>query len=174
MLAIRLARFGAKKKPAYRIVVMEKSRARNSKSLEILGHYNPTKDPIILSLNQERIQHWINMGAQPSATVRRLMAVDPKDVVTTEKKPRIEPTPRAKIVPSAKTSSAPAEQSEPASTVPAEEPPDSQAEVKSAEQPQPSTETTAPVEASGGEGSSAKAEEDTPDKNPDLETKPAS
>jgi small subunit ribosomal protein S16 len=73
MLAIRLARTGAKKKPRYRVVVIEKERARNGRFLEILGHYNPTADPIDLSLNKERVQYWIGKGAQPSSTVTRLM-----------------------------------------------------------------------------------------------------
>lgn len=73
MLKIRLARVGAKKKPSYRVVVIDKRSARNSKSVEIVGHYNPTKDPIVLSLDEERIQHWLGQGAQPSDTVRRLL-----------------------------------------------------------------------------------------------------
>ena len=77
MLAIRLARVGAKKKPAYRVVVTEKSRARNSISLEIVGHYNPTKDPLLLSLHRERIAYWVGQGAQPSKTVKRLMRYEP-------------------------------------------------------------------------------------------------
>ena len=88
MLAIRLARVGAKKKPAYRIVVTEKSRARNSSSLEILGHYNPTKDPILLSLKRERIEYWVSKGAQPSKTVERLMRyVPPESATVGEEKP---------------------------------------------------------------------------------------
>ncbi len=74
MLSIRLARTGAKKKPQYRVVVIEKQRARNGRFLEILGHYNPTTHPIVLKLDQERVQYWISKGAQPSPTVHRLMS----------------------------------------------------------------------------------------------------
>lgn len=74
MLAIRLARTGAKKKPHYRVVVIEKERARDGRFLEILGHYNPTVDPIDLHVDKERVQYWIGKGAQPSATVSRLLA----------------------------------------------------------------------------------------------------
>ncbi len=81
MLAIRLARVGAKKKPAYRVVVIEKSRARNGSSLEIVGHYNPTKDPIHLLLKRERIDYWVGQGAQPSKTVARLMRYEPPEPV---------------------------------------------------------------------------------------------
>ena len=73
MLAIRLARVGAKKKPAYRVVVTDKRRARDSRSIEILGHYNPTKDPIVLSFDEARVKYWIGQGAQPSDTVQRLI-----------------------------------------------------------------------------------------------------
>lgn len=75
MVAIRLARVGAKKKPSYRVVVMDKRRARDSKSIEILGHYDPRPKPIGLSLNRERIDYWLGVGAQPSDTVRRLIKV---------------------------------------------------------------------------------------------------
>jgi small subunit ribosomal protein S16 len=77
MLAIRLARFGAKKKPTYRVVVIDKERARNSRSVEVVGHYNPISKPAEVHLNHERIHHWIKNGAQPSVTVTRLMKANP-------------------------------------------------------------------------------------------------
>jgi small subunit ribosomal protein S16 len=73
MLAIRLARFGAKKKPTYRVVVIDKERARNSRSVEVVGHYNPVAQPAEVHLNRERIDYWIKNGAQPSDTVNRLL-----------------------------------------------------------------------------------------------------
>jgi small subunit ribosomal protein S16 len=84
MLAIRLARVGAKKKPSYRVVVINKRNARDGKNLEIVGHYNPTRDPIELSLESERIDHWIGVGAQASVTVKRLMAYKEKGGPTWE------------------------------------------------------------------------------------------
>jgi small subunit ribosomal protein S16 len=78
MLAIRLARAGAKKKPSYRVVVINKRNARDGKNIEIVGHYNPTRDPIELSLESDRINHWLNQGAQASVTVRRLIAYKEK------------------------------------------------------------------------------------------------
>ena len=75
MLAIRLARFGAKKKPTYRVVVIDKERARNSRSVEVVGHYNPISKPAEIHLERERIEHWIKNGAQPSHTVTRLMKI---------------------------------------------------------------------------------------------------
>jgi small subunit ribosomal protein S16 len=77
MLAIRLARFGAKKKPTYRVVVIDKERARNSRSVEVVGHYNPIAKPAQVQLNRERIDYWMKNGAQPSDTVTRLLKNNP-------------------------------------------------------------------------------------------------
>lgn len=73
MLAIRLTRLGSKKKPFYRIVVLEKSTARDGRSLEILGTYNPLHSPAQIELNAERIQYWQSKGAKPSDTVANLL-----------------------------------------------------------------------------------------------------
>jgi small subunit ribosomal protein S16 len=77
MLMIRLARFGAKKKPSYRVVVMEKDRARDSRALEVVGVYNPVTQPPVVQLNHERIEHWVKAGAQLSETVTRLLKNNP-------------------------------------------------------------------------------------------------
>jgi small subunit ribosomal protein S16 len=77
MLMIRLARFGAKKKPFYRVVVIEKERARNGRSLEVVGHYNPLTHPAKIDLKHDRIEHWTNNGAQLSDTVARLVKENP-------------------------------------------------------------------------------------------------
>jgi small subunit ribosomal protein S16 len=73
LLTIRLARAGARKKPQYRVVVIEKERANSGRFLEIVGHYNPRREPPELELQWERIQHWLRHGAQPSETVRSLL-----------------------------------------------------------------------------------------------------
>lgn len=73
MLTIRLARVGAKKKPHYRVVVIEKGRANTGRFVEIVGHYNPRSNPVDLRLERERIEHWLRLGAQPSDTVRSLL-----------------------------------------------------------------------------------------------------
>jgi small subunit ribosomal protein S16 len=77
MLMIRLARFGAKKKPFYRVVVIEKERARDSRNLEVVGQYNPLKNPAEVKLNHERIDYWKKNGAQLSETVGRLLKNNP-------------------------------------------------------------------------------------------------
>jgi small subunit ribosomal protein S16 len=74
---IRLARFGAKKKPSYRLVVIDKERARNSRSVEVVGTYNPIIQPPAVTLNHERIEYWLKNGAQPSDTVTRLLKNHP-------------------------------------------------------------------------------------------------
>ena len=77
MLMIRLARFGAKKKPFYRVVVIEKERARNGRNLEVVGHYNPLTSPPQVMLKHERVQQWLKNGAQLSDTVKRLVEKNP-------------------------------------------------------------------------------------------------
>jgi small subunit ribosomal protein S16 len=84
MLMIRLARFGAKKKPTYRVVVIEKERARDSRAVEIVGHYNPVADPVVCELQHERIDHWTRSGAQMSDTVKRLVKSFPAVAAQTE------------------------------------------------------------------------------------------
>ena len=81
MLMIRLARFGAKKKPFYRVVVIDKERARNGRALEVVGHYNPLGTPAQVSLKRDRIEHWTKNGAQLSDTVKRLVENNPAPVV---------------------------------------------------------------------------------------------
>ncbi|HLK48365.1 MAG TPA: 30S ribosomal protein S16 [Bryobacteraceae bacterium] len=74
---IRLARFGAKKKPFYRVVVIEKERARNGRNLEVLGQYNPLTTPAVVNLKHDRLEYWTKNGAQMSDTVKRLVAAHP-------------------------------------------------------------------------------------------------
>jgi small subunit ribosomal protein S16 len=81
MLMIRLARFGAKKKPSYRVVVIDKIRARDSSSVEVVGHYSPITQPATVKLDHDRIAYWLKQGAQPSQTVARLIEKNPAPVV---------------------------------------------------------------------------------------------
>lgn len=73
MVAMRLTRIGSKKRPCYRIVVIEKRKAQNGRFLEIVGQYNPLSDPAHIVVNEERARYWLSKGAQPSATVRSLL-----------------------------------------------------------------------------------------------------
>jgi small subunit ribosomal protein S16 len=78
MVMIRLARFGAKKKPSYRVVVIDKERARDSKALEVVGTYSPVAKPRTVILKHDRIAHWVKNGAQLSDTVARLLKSNPE------------------------------------------------------------------------------------------------
>ncbi len=77
MLMIRLARVGARKQPYYRVVVIEKDRARNGRSVEVVGTYNPRTTPASVDLKLERIQYWKSKGAQPSDRVAKLLRSGP-------------------------------------------------------------------------------------------------
>ncbi|MFN0169163.1 MAG: 30S ribosomal protein S16 [Bryobacteraceae bacterium] len=77
MLMIRLARFGAKKKPFYRIVVIEKERARNGRNIEVVGQYNPLTNPATVNLKHDRVAYWTAAGAQMSDRVRVLVERNP-------------------------------------------------------------------------------------------------
>jgi small subunit ribosomal protein S16 len=70
---IRLTRVGATKRPAYRVVAIDKQRARDGRALEILGFYDPLTDPATVKLDADRIKAWVSKGAQPSETVVKLM-----------------------------------------------------------------------------------------------------
>ena len=73
MVKIRLTRGGAKKKPFYRIVVAHSRAARDGKFIEILGTYDPLKDPAEVKINEEKAKKWISDGAKPTDTVRALL-----------------------------------------------------------------------------------------------------
>ncbi|HYJ91334.1 MAG TPA: 30S ribosomal protein S16 [Pyrinomonadaceae bacterium] len=73
MLAISLMRMGAKGKPYYRVVVKEKRSKRDGKYIELLGTYNPMANPAEVKLNNERVQYWIGVGAQPTETAASLI-----------------------------------------------------------------------------------------------------
>lgn len=72
MLMIRLARMGARKQPYYRVVVIEKERARNGRAVEIVGTYNPRTSPASIDLKRDRIEYWVSKGAQLSDRVQKL------------------------------------------------------------------------------------------------------
>ena len=73
MLMIRLSRRGARKQPHYRIVVIEKDRARDGRSVEVVGTYNPRTEPATVLLKSERIAYWTGKGAQMSDRVKKLV-----------------------------------------------------------------------------------------------------
>jgi len=74
MMSLRLMRVGAKGKPAYRVVVIDSKKPRESKAKAIIGHYNPLTDPVEVKIDLEKAKFWMDRGAKPSETVKSLLA----------------------------------------------------------------------------------------------------
>ena len=74
MLMIRLSRTGARKQPQYRVVVIEKERARNGRPVEVVGTYNPRTSPARIELKRERIDYWVSKGAKMSDRVSKIVS----------------------------------------------------------------------------------------------------
>ncbi|MEW6734094.1 MAG: 30S ribosomal protein S16 [Acidobacteriota bacterium] len=85
MLAIRLTRMGAKKRPFYRIVVTDKENKRDGRFVEIVGYYDPCKQPVEMKIDQDRISYWLSCGAQPTLTVRQLLKRQPQPAAQNSK-----------------------------------------------------------------------------------------
>jgi small subunit ribosomal protein S16 len=119
---IRLTRVGATKRPAYRVIAIDKHRSRDGRALEILGFYDPLTEPATVQLETAKIQAWIGKGAQPSDTVVRLMRQAERDAASaaagpakpTRAAPRARPSKKAQA---SAASAAPA--ADPASDEPA-------------------------------------------------------
>jgi len=73
MLSIRLRRTGSTKRPYYRVVVADSRDWRDGRFVEVLGHYDPRRDPAVVKIDAERAQYWISKGARPSDTVRSML-----------------------------------------------------------------------------------------------------
>jgi small subunit ribosomal protein S16 len=115
---VRLTRVGSKKNPIWRVVVADGRSPRDGRFIETIGHYNPQTEPSRIVIDRERLQHWLDRGAQPTNTVRKLMRAEntgfevPRDSA---------PVPAAR--PAAEDAARPAaEESEPAEQAAAEAP----------------------------------------------------
>jgi small subunit ribosomal protein S16 len=84
VVMIRLARVGAPKQPYYRVVVIEKDRARNGRSIEVVGTYNPRTSPASVDLKHDRIAYWRSVGAQFSPIVAKLVEKNPAKAAAAE------------------------------------------------------------------------------------------
>jgi len=73
MITMRLMRFGAKKKPSYRIVVMDSKKAPQSQALDTLGSYNPLTEPAEVRIDMAKANQWLAKGVRPSRTVQSLL-----------------------------------------------------------------------------------------------------
>jgi small subunit ribosomal protein S16 len=115
MLRIRLTRVGKKKQPAYRLVVTDQRNPRDGAHLEIVGQYNPLTNPATIVLKEERLVHWLQVGAKPSETAAKILTKagvmeragrDPvvyegKQVPRKEEAAKEEPAPAAAAAPAA-------------------------------------------------------------------------
>jgi small subunit ribosomal protein S16 len=70
---VRLTRVGSKKNPIWRVVVADQRSPRDGRFIEAIGHYNPQTEPSTIRIDEERLQHWLDRGAQPTGTVKQLM-----------------------------------------------------------------------------------------------------
>jgi small subunit ribosomal protein S16 len=75
---VRLTRVGSKKNPIWRVVVADQRSPRDGRYIEAIGQYNPQTDPSVIRIDEERLQHWLARGAQPSGTVKQLMKAQAK------------------------------------------------------------------------------------------------
>jgi small subunit ribosomal protein S16 len=91
MLSIRLRRMGSAKRPHYRVVVADERNWRDGRFIEILGHYDPRRDPAVVKLDVAKIEDWIRKGARPSDTVRSLVARTGRAVDVATPEPAAEP-----------------------------------------------------------------------------------
>jgi small subunit ribosomal protein S16 len=76
---VRLTRVGSKKNPIWRVVVADQRSPRDGRFIEQIGHYNPRTEPSTIVIDRERLDHWLELGAQPSNTVRKLMRAKPPE-----------------------------------------------------------------------------------------------
>jgi small subunit ribosomal protein S16 len=75
MVRIRLMRVGKRKQPSYRVVVADSRSPRDGRIIEAIGHYQPREDPSVVEIDSDRAVHWLQRGAQPSDTVRKLLQI---------------------------------------------------------------------------------------------------
>ena len=81
---VRLTRVGSKKNPIWRVVVADGRSPRDGRFIETIGHYNPQTEPSTISIDGDRMQHWLDRGAQPSGTVKQLMKARRKSTVAAD------------------------------------------------------------------------------------------
>ena len=105
---VRLTRVGSKKNPIWRVVVSDQRSPRDGRFIETIGHYNPQTDPSTIVIDEERFQHWVARGAQPTNTVKKLVRAQSKGapaaaVAEPEPEPAEAPTAVAEPEPDAPT-----------------------------------------------------------------------
>jgi small subunit ribosomal protein S16 len=150
---VRLTRVGSKKNPIWRVVVADQRSPRDGRFIETIGHYNPQTEPSTIRIDEERFQHWVARGAQPTGTVKQLMKAQAKGLAA-------DPKTSAAVAAASPATAAPVSM-EPAT-------PPSQLEEQPAEAEAP---TEAAEPAAEAEAEAAPAEEAAPE--PEAEAAPA-
>lgn len=144
-VAIRLTRVGATKRPAYRVIAIDKRRARDGRALEILGYYDPLTEPATVQLETDKIRAWIGKGARPSETVVKLMAQAERAAAAgpSTEKPKRATRPSKPKASSKAAAKAAAKAEAPAAEAPAAEAPAAEtSDAAATEATEPSTEET--------------------------------
>lgn len=95
---VRLTRVGSKKNPIWRVVVADQRSPRDGRFIETIGHYNPQTEPSTIRIDEDRLQHWLARGAQPSGSVKQLVKAysksgGPAAVATPIEPAPVEPAP---------------------------------------------------------------------------------
>jgi small subunit ribosomal protein S16 len=95
---VRLTRVGSKKNPIWRVVVADQRSPRDGRYIEAIGHYNPQTEPSTIRIDEERLQHWLARGAQPTGSVKQLVKAHAKgsgepESLSTSHAPEPEPAP---------------------------------------------------------------------------------
>jgi small subunit ribosomal protein S16 len=158
---IRLTRVGATKQPTYRFVVSDSRNARDGRSIDTLGHYNPRTDPIEINVDEEKARDWMSRGAKPSDTVARLfrrVGVLPEEtapVRTTKAAPKAKAQAKAQAAEAA--AAAPPPPPPPPAEAAAEEAPATAETPENAEAAAPDAERAEPATADAAETETAEA-----------------
>ena len=162
---VRLTRVGSKKNPIWRVVVADQRSPRDGRFIETVGQYNPQTDPSTIVLDEERLQHWIARGAQPTGTVKQLMKAHAKGIQPAAATTATAATPEPQAQPDPEAPAADAE-AEPVAVEASEAPvPDPAADETSASRPKaappPSRRrAAAEAEAADPQGEAAEAQPD--------------
>jgi small subunit ribosomal protein S16 len=96
---VRLTRVGSKKNPIWRVVVADQRSPRDGRFIETIGHYNPQTEPSTIVIDEERFQHWVSRGAQPSNQVKQLVKAHSKGVSPQAPEAEEAPAPEAEEAP---------------------------------------------------------------------------
>ena len=111
MVKIRLMRVGKRKQPSYRVVVADSRSPRDGRIIEAIGHYGPRQDPSEIAIDSDRAVFWLERGAQPSNTVRKLLEISGAWSAFTGEAPpptAAQPAGKAKATPAASVKATPA------------------------------------------------------------------